>query len=75
MKILKLENDGSFKNLEMSSSEALSLVINHLTTNSGWVMLDGNLTQLEAISEESLDKASSIVLTNLITGGHEICKI
>ena len=59
----------SHRIFEKTPAEALEYIRNYSGNEGGWIYLNGNKTNLEAVTEDSLKSASTVTVGNIILGG------
>lgn len=65
----KIIESKGFSNHEKSPQEALEHLRAYLSTNGGWFYIDGAVTNIDHVSAEKLQQASTVTITNVIIGG------
>lgn len=65
----KIIESKGFSTHEKPAKEALEYIKTYLATNDGWFYINGAVTKIDTVTEETLQNASSVSITNLILGG------
>jgi hypothetical protein len=54
---------------EQPSDKALITIQDYLQKNGGWFYINGALTKIDGVTEQTLKDASTVTITNVIVGG------